>query len=59
MKDLTTKQFQAAMKRHGWKPQGFGGYWGHKHSDGKGETCMSAWNYRSRREALADFIKKA
>lgn len=49
-RDLTDKQFAAAMKLAGWtKPEfGFLGYWEHRSG-----LHASTWNYRTNRQALA------
>lgn len=54
MRDLTDKQFAAAMKLAGWtKPDfGFLGYWEHRSG-----LHASAWNYRTNRSALAAMTK--
>ena len=50
MRDLTDKQFRAAMAKHGWtKPDyQFLGYWQHRSG-----LHASAWNYGTNRAALA------
>jgi len=53
MRDLTDKQFRAAMERNGWtKPEyQFLGYWQHRSG-----LHASAWNYPTLRAALKALI---
>ena len=51
-RDLTAKQFASALERRGWKPGFWGGYWQHPCG-----LSMSAWNYQTRRIALAEMIR--
>ena len=56
-RDLSRKQFESAMRKLGWKPEGFLGYWGF--IDSKGKSCFSDQNFYSLRGALHFFTKKA
>lgn len=65
-RDLTEKQFDAAMQRYGWTKPSTGfmsrtGYW-HKHRpDGSGHTGVSTFNAgtTNRRKILAFMIAQA
>ena len=57
MRDLTRKQFVAAMKRYGWRKVEFdllgADYWE------RNGLQMASVNYPTRRAALATFVKTA
>jgi hypothetical protein len=58
--DLSLRQLNAAAARHGWKPEGWGGYYRREHADGKGARCVSVLNAgERRRDQLAYLIAAA
>ena len=63
MKDLTRKQFEAALLRHGFAQEGFLGYWRHESgvsvSKANGATvgARGAVHLPRRRERLARMIQ--
>ena len=48
-RDLTEAQLAAKLRKLGWTPQGFWGYW-----QGPSGIAVSAANYARRRDALRD-----
>lgn len=49
-RDMSRKQFENALRRHGFETEGFLGYW---RKDG---VCISELNWSTRRAALAGIL---
>lgn len=52
VKDMSRKQFEDALRRHGFKTSGFSGYW-HKRTEYGATIGLSEYNGRTYRSKLA------
>ena len=48
-RDLSQTQMENRLRKLGWLPQGFMGYW-----KGPSGIAVSTWNYDRRRDAIRD-----